>query len=244
MIGLKLHDFLGVGDRIQFTHIPENIFKLTGEKVCDISNSWVFDHNPYIERNIAQEKITKILDLWDISHNFTAENFKSHAERFFIWYSKEFETNFQNPPLRHPRLYIGEDKEINPNRVLVHTTGKSEVTSISDEVIQAISKNYKNYEIIQIGGVNDKKTPFISKLGLSYTETAELIATSAIFIGVNSGMMNIANCYPRVNKKILIPRDLDNFLPMSKHSSWFDHGSAFFNYTENDVGATFSYLKI
>lgn len=175
MIGLKLHDYLGVGDRIQFTHIPENIFKLTGEKVCDISNSWIFDQNPYIERNIAPEKITKILDLWEISHNFTAENFKSHAERFFIWYNKEFKTNFQNPPLRHPRLYIGEDKEINPNRVLVHTTGKSEVTSISDEVIEGISKNYKNYEIIQIGGVNDKKTPFISKLGLSYTETAELI---------------------------------------------------------------------
>jgi hypothetical protein len=244
MIGLVLQDYLGVGDKIQFTHIPENIFKFTGEKVYDISRSWVFDNNPYIERDIVPENLTQTLDLWQISHGFSAQNFKSHAERFFAWYNETFKTNFQNPPLRHPRLYIGEDKEISPNRVIVHTTGKSEVVSISDEVIEAIAKNYKNYDIIQIGGVNDKKTPFISKLGLSYTETAELIATSAIFIGVNSGMMNIANCYPRVNKKILIPRDLDNFLPMSKHSSWFDHGSAFFNYTENDVGATFSYLKI
>jgi len=57
-------------------------------------------------------------------------------------------------------------------------------------------------------------------------------------------MMNIAKCYPRVFKKILIPRDLDSFLPMSHGNVWFDHNSSYFNYTKQDVGATLSYTKI
>jgi hypothetical protein len=193
---------------------------------------------------VPSEPIDHVIDLWDFSHNFPREGFKSHAERFFIAFNDKFNTNYQNPQLRHPRLYINENEEVLPNRVIVHTTGKSETAPINDDVIKAINNNYKNYEIIQIGGISDKQTPFKLALGLNYTDTAKLIATSSIFIGINSGMMNIANCYPRVNKKILVPRDLDKFLPMSKDNCWLDHGVTYFNYTDNDYGATFSYLKI
>jgi hypothetical protein len=244
MIGLILHDYLGIGDKIQFTHIPENIFRFTRKKVFDVKNSWVFDNNPFVERGTPSEEIETYLDLWDISHTFPNSGFKSHAERFFLYFNKCFETSFSNPPLRHPKLYIADNDEINPNRVLVHTTGKSEIVPLTDEVIETIKNNYKNYDIVQIGGPNDKPTPFTQALGLNIVETAKLIATSSIFIGVNSSMMNIANCYPRVNKKILITRDVENFLPMSEYGSWFDHGTTFFNYTKNDIGATFSYLKI
>jgi hypothetical protein len=242
MIGLILHDKLGIGDKIQFTHIPENIYYFTGKKVYDISRSWVFDHNPFVERNL--ENISNSIDLWNLSHSFPKDGFKSHAERFFILYNKIFETNYQNPVLRHPRLYKYENNKIKPNRVLVHTTGKSETTPLQDEVIEHIKKNYKDYEVIQIGGLNDKKTPFINKLGMPLWETVELIATSGIFIGINSGMMNIANCFPRVCKKIVLASNFDNFLPMSYDNCWFDHGVTYFNPSKYDIGATFSFLKL
>lgn len=243
MIGLILHEYLGIGDKIQFTHIPENIFKSTGKKIFDISNSWVFDNNPYVERNILSETVDLTIDLWLFSQQMPRDGFKSHADRFFQCFNKLYNFNIE-PMLRHPRLYLYENEEIRPDRVIVHTTGKSEIMPLNEKVIQAIQNNYKNYEIIQIGGYEDKPTPFKKMLGLNFFDTAKLIATSSIFIGVNSGMMNIANCYPRVNKKILIPRNLDIFCPMSNDNVWFDHGTTFFNYTEQDYGATFSYLKI
>lgn len=243
MIGLILHDGLGVGDKIQFTHIPENIYYFTGQKVYDVSNSWVFDNNPFVERN-CESNITQTIDLWEISHNFPRDGFKSHAERFFMLYNKIFNTNYQNPVLRHPRLYKYENDKIISNRVLVHTTGKSETTPLQDQVIERIESVYKDYEIIQIGGPNDKKTPFINKLGMPLWETVELIATSAIFIGINSGMMNIANCFPRVHKKIVLASNFDKFLPMSYDNCWFDHGVTYFNPLGYDIGATFSFLKI
>lgn len=243
MIAIKINDYLGIGDRIQFSLIPENIFYLTGEKIYDINNSWVFDYNPFVERGLPSSKIDKIIDPWEMSRNF-GYGFKSHAERFFDYYNKAYGTKFKDFKLRHPRLYAFENNKINFNRILIHTTGKSERVPLSDEVIDHIEKKYKNYEIIQIGGKEDKPTPFIQKLGLSIWETVELISSSIMFIGVNSGMMNIANCYPRVWKKILLPRDLESFTPLSKDNVWFDYNNSYYNYTEDDIGATFSYLKI
>ena len=244
-IGLQIPKYLGIGDCIQFAHIPENLHYYTGQKTYDLDSSWIFDHNPFIKRDTKNNDIDIVINLWEASHLFPVNGFKSHAERFFMFFNKKFNTNFINPILRHPRLYIHENIETIVNTITVHTTGKSETEPMSDEIIETINNKYsKNYTIYQIGGYQDKSTPFINKLGLSIWDTAKLISQSAVFIGVNSGMMNLANCYPAVQKKILIPRDVERFLPMSEHSSWFDHNNMFFNYTKNDIGATFSYLKI
>jgi hypothetical protein len=243
MIAIVIENYLGIGDAVQFSHIPENFYKFTGKKVFDVSNSWIYNDNPFVERGTPSEPISETLNPWILSREFY-HGFKSHAERFFDFYNRRNNKNFKNPPLRHLRLYSFEQSPIKTNRIVIHTTGKSEIVPMTDEVIEYIAKAYSGYEIIQTGGLNDKKTPFINKLGLDLRSTIELIATSAIFIGVNSGMMNIANCYPRVNKKILLPRDLENFSPLSKDNTWFDYGVNYYNYTENDIGATFSYLKL
>lgn len=242
MIGIILHDGLGIGDKIQFTHIPENMYFFTGQKVFDVSKSWVFDNNPFVERDLSN--VSRPIDLWELSHSFPKDGFKSHAERFFILYNQIFNTNYEKPILRHPRLYKYENNKIISNRVIVHTTGRSERTPMQDEIIERIEDAYQDYEIIQIGGFNDKKTPFIDRLGMPLWETVELIATSAIFIGVNSGMMNIANCFPRVQKKIILASNFDKFLPMGYDNCWFDHGAMYFNPSQHDIGATFSFLKI
>lgn len=240
MIGLYLHDFLGIGDAVQFTHIPENIYHFTGKRCVNTNNNWSLKHNPYIDNNLNPE-IT--IDLWEFSKTLK-HGFKSHAERFFFHFNQTFGANFTNPILRHPRLYLYENSKIVRNRVLVHTTGKSEIVPMTDQSIQIIEEKYQDCEIIQIGGLDDKKTPFIQKLGLSINDTLKLIASSAIFIGVNSGMMNLANCYPSIRKKIFIPRNIDTFLPLTSDNIWFDFNTEYYNYTDIDHGSTMSYLKI
>ena len=160
--------------------------------------------------------------------------------------------------LRHPRLYRHEELQGSTcATITVHTTGKSEGGVMPDHVIEQIQKNYKNYIIYQVGGKDDKSTPFIDKRGLSLWETAELIAKCQIFIGVNSGMMNIAQCYPRVNRKVLLIENatlstediMFGYRPLSKYrpdaaAHWVDFNWQYFNVHNRDMGITMTYEKI
>ena len=178
--------------------------------------------------------------------------------------------NFNDVRLRHPRLYIYEDARTKPNKVVVHTTGsdrtrdgeqairyssgEDSVRIMSDEVLDSIRKNYQDYDIIQVGGADDKPLG-ASSINLSgkldLWETAKEISEAAIFIGVNSGPMHIANCYPRVNKRIVLqefsiptlmtyrPGDTRNWL-----FSWIDPACTYFNKYTQDVGYTYSHTKI
>jgi len=233
----------GIGDKLQFAALPEIIFDNTGEKVLDLCDCWIYDHNPYVVR--GSQKYSEKIDLWSVQ--FPAEKFLSTSEKFFK--HKSFERlGFHNFKinLRHPRIYKFEDSEIKPDRITVHTTGQSEGGTLSDSTIDHIAQTYKNFEIIQIGGPQDKKTPFINKLGLNMWDTAKLISSSSILIGVNSGAgMWIANCYTRVNKKIVLNRnDMSTISPLNENTGWLDFNIQYFNQTENDIGTTFSYKKI
>ena len=76
-------------------------------------------------------------------------------------------------------------------------------------------------------------------------ESAELIATSQVFIGVNSSMMNIANCYPRIHRKVFINReDTAKYYPVSRMSSWIDFNWTYITAAEDDEGIAYSYKKI
>jgi hypothetical protein len=67
-------------------------------------------------------------------------------------------------------------------------------------------------------------------------------------------MMNLASCYPRVIKKIILTESdkerieiLDNMMPMDPqngHYHWLDWNFLFYNKTDQDVGVSLSYLKI
>jgi hypothetical protein len=226
----------GIGDKLQFAHFPENYYLTNNEKIIDLDHQWFFDYNPFVVRN---EQPTETLNLWIESYKFKPRNSYSHSERFAFFLGRI------RPYVRHPRLYRFENIKIIPNRICIHTTAKSDGGKIHDHVIDYISKTYNNFEIIQIGGKKDKKTNFMSKLGLDLWATAELIASSAIFIGVNSSMMHIASCFPRVNRKIILNRnDLTVWKPMSENDPWIDFNCQYFNQSEQDIGVTFSYRKI
>jgi hypothetical protein len=165
---------------------------------------------------------------------------------------------------------VHEDRDIIPNKIVVHTTGsdrtllnedairhgsgEDEVRVMSDMIMHTILQNYKNFEIIQVGGKDDKPLGgnSVNLCGkLDYWEVADQISNAARFIGVNSGPMHIANCYPRVDKRVVLmefprktlmelqPGDIRNWL-----FSWIDPANTYFNKTLEDVGTTFSYTKI
>ena len=232
----------GLGDKIIFSSFPENFFKNTGEKLIDVNNYWVFDHNPYVLRG---EQAHSTIDVWELGAYYDrGAVIPSLAERCCSRF------NFTTY-LRHPRLYNYEDSQLKSNQIVVHLSGNT-VGLTPEYIANQILENYQGYEIILIGDKDDHAFPgFINKLGLPLWESIKLIAESILFIGIDSSMMNAALCYPRVNKRIIL---LDNntdyiksIIPMEtliNRHHWLDHSLTLFNTTTQDLGVTFSYTKI
>ena len=243
-LGIIIGDYLGIGDKVQFSHIPENFYKNYGSKLIDICNCWALDKNPYIERNV---QASQTLDLWSLS--WDSGDYLSKAELM------NSVLKFPKIYCRSPRLYFNEDpKNMRQNKLCLHAQGISSRTTLSKNIIDKIKERYSNYYIVQIGGVNDVDCQVNDARGLDMWQTVEEISTSAIFIGVNSGMMNIANCYPHINKKLIIDlasgqfdETLNKFSPLSKNHhlfGWVDYGWQYYNDTDIDIGVTHTYNKI
>ena len=280
----------GIGDQLQFTSIPENYYKNTGDKIVDLKSFWGFDHNPYVERGScpeiiidpynnyyhSRESFLEMMSKGSTDQSVAAKwprtgSFLSKTEMYIPIFRGQIgiensklvkQDNFfgkiESIHLRHPRLYRYEELQgTELGTVCVHTTGKSEGGTIPDHVIDQISRNYKGYKIYQVGGESDKTTPFINKLGLDLWESAKLIASSQIFIGVNSSMMNIAQCYPRISRKVILIENeilkIDDiagtYRPLSAyregcHADWIDYGWQYYNVYNSDCGITLTYKKI
>lgn len=150
-IGIKISG-RGIGDNVQFSSFPENVFRNTGEKVVDLENSWVFDYNPYVLRGVSADVE---LDLWFLGVlGVPVERRLNPGKGPIIFSLAERTCDFTHLKcfLRHPRLYRFEDLPIVPNRIAFHSTGKT-VGPMPDSVIAAVQKNYENFEIVQVGPV-------------------------------------------------------------------------------------------
>ncbi len=295
-------DHNGIGDRIQFAAIPEAFYKWYGVRLIDLNKSWVFDHNPYVDRDVE----ARLPDYKPIRINFSdnepyahlcckatdwvnpdirghrtvfieKKNKKDNILMFRLYpaYREEYVSSsrnnwlyewlgihpYQNPKLdlpRSPRLYKYEDpNDVVQDQIAIHIgRGVSTTQYIPHNVIEEIRKRYSNYKIIQVGGEQDNDSPFIDKRAQSIWEMVEIIAKSAIFIGINSGPMNIANCYPHINKKLILnyaastwdEDSIARFEPLGGHIShnysWCDHGWQYYNTEEHDIGMTYSYKRI
>ena len=267
--------FRHIGDQVCTTSMPENIYNVSGKK-CVITDKkiWAFEHNPYVlfmDEEDA-EGLPEITLMPDCRIPEQAKAFNEKMQTIVSGSQTEYmcvNIGFNDVRLRHPRLYIHENETIIPDKIVVHTTGsdrtrdnevairttsgEDEVRIMSDEVIDSILKNYSGYKIVQVGGKDDKPLGgnSIDMRGLSFFESAKEIATASRFIGVNSGMMHIANCYPRVDKRIVLmefpvetlmaykPGDIRNWL-----FSWLDISHTFFNKFNRDVGLTYAHTKI
>lgn len=243
-LGIIIPEMLGIGDKVHFSNIPENFYKNYGVKLIDVSNCWALDKNPYIERGIEPDKC---INLWDLSWESGFYLSKTELMNSVLKFPKIY--------CRSPRLYFNEEpKHVCQNKICLHSQGVSSNSKFSKKIINKIKERYSNYNIVQIGGKNDIDCEVNDARGLDMWETVKEISTSAIFIGVNSGPMNIANCYPHINKKLIIDlasrefnEDLNRFHPLSfNHHSflWVDYGWQYYNDTDLDIGCTYSYKKI
>jgi len=273
----KLHfNFIHIGDQIATTAIPENLSKLTGQRsVITDSRIWAFKHNPYVEfRTESEAADLPVINLIpDCRVPAQSQNYRSRRNHLTTNGQTDYmlsQLNIDDFPLRHSRLYIYEDETIEPDKVVVHTQGSDRTRDgepairhssgedaeriMSDQVCTAILKNYKDYRIVQVGAVSDRPLGGNSIDLRGKTDlwgTAREIATASKFIGVNSGPMHIANCYPRLDRRTVLmefpKQTLLNFRPGDVRNwlfSWIDPTSTYINKYEQDIGYTYSYTKI
>lgn len=283
-IGLRKPPNLQIGDAIRLTSFPENYFRNTGKKLVDLDGFPVFDFNPFVERGIPCDIEVDILDfvLGGVGE-IQPSDYEGFIRSFPELYCKKF--GFECF-LRHPNLYFLNDAEMIPNRVTYHSTGqtvakknphsKGEVPWL---VEQYLGFALRDWDLIQVGSINDDLLPHKNILkykdatSLTFWEQVSYIATSSIFIGVNSAWFNVAMCYPRISKKVILVEcgdknfeytkenrkyHLKNFFPSAARvlgekdgkilldDEYFfeDVNCQYYNITEQDIGVTFSYRKI
>jgi hypothetical protein len=266
-VGLGIEGYVGIGDLLQYTHLPENIFKNFGVKLYDPHKYWVFNKNPYVIRNESPSLIILLDKTFDIPEK-DALSEKNYGLQFFSRADRHCKILGIKTFLRHNCLYDQETQVLNYNQIVIHVgPGKSTAGEIPDNIIEFIKNKYKNFKLIQVGSNTDKNIGVIDKRGCELNEMIEIIKNSFMFIGVNSGPMNIANCYPNIFKKIIItdsnndyPKykmDYETFLSTefvpqrhyntktySGHQNWLDFFCLYFNISDHDMGVTCSYKKI
>jgi len=248
-----------IGDRLIFSALPEMVFEQTGKKVVDLDPkgfNWFWDNNPFVVRD---EKVKRIVPLQLIADQSTHGRYYRNLPNFLSIVDKYCSIFGLECTIRHPKLYKYENEKRNPKKVILTTQGALDEMMggemydriLSDEIIEQIKNNYKEYDIIQIGSKGDKDAGVIDKRGLSIWESVKEVSEASIYIGVNTGVMWIASCYPHIAKKVILcqysEESLKYFIPMNvddHHTVWCDYSNQFFNATNRDIGITTSYLKI
>ena len=252
MIGISIKPGIGIGDGLQFSSLPENYFKATGEKLIDISKPWFFDHNPYVSRETSL-KPTRTQELWNFSpHQYEWPKIKDRKEQVYLS-NAEIWAEVMGVPvsLNRHRLYKHEDYSYQRRRlILLHTDGRSH-GKMPQHVIDHVIKKYRPCgELYHIGqdpqdyGIGKIKT--VTLWGL-----ADLIASCRMLICMDSGPAWIGACYPDVVVKKLrtkpTPEHFKTWVPLSYnnlHSFWDDRCHQVFNPTNEDIGFTSSYRNM
>lgn len=242
---------MGIGDGLQFSSLPENYYKATGEYLVDISRPWFFDHNPYVSREtIVADTVT---ELWNFSpkqydwpvirpEGVYLSNAEIHASVFGV------PVSLNRPRLYKHEVFAFERRE----KILLHVDGKSQ-GMMPDHIIKHVVNKYKktsnlfiigNAMVFEDYGLPRLFTPTLWHL-------AELISQARMLIGMDSGPSWIAACYPDVVvKKVRMkptPETFKTWVPLAAaniHAHWDDRCHQVFNPTEDDIGFTGSYLKI
>ncbi len=254
MIGIRINPNIGIGDAIQFTSLPENYFRSTGEKLFDLNSHWVLDYNPYVIRGVYDGAFDKVMDLWDLHCNdvkvavYDRTVMMCNAEAQLRHFDQRI-----NMYLNRPRLYRFEEYPyFERKQVLLHVKGKSH-GQMPEKVVEHVLQKY-GHSVALVGHEDDWRYSMPRPHHVPTSNPwalAEVISRCRMFIGVDSGPSWIAQCYPDVLvKKVRLfpsPQDLKSWVPLEWcriGSHWDDRSAFIYNPSEEDCGFTWSYLRI
>lgn len=244
----------GLGDKIIYTSFPENFFKNYGRKLVCLGKEIYYQYNPYIVYSSPQMKFAYCLDLYNgyLKSSRGQEKLPNYNNRLEKPYSHANLVGYQiggmDIFLRHPRLYRFENLAVRRNRVVLGFFGNSIRQTVSSSIINYIINRYGRENIISLGETKNNIIEGVEcRSNLPFWELVYIIAGADIFIGIDSGLMHIANCYPRVRKKIILSdyseKQCAEFLAFIS-DPWIDWNLEYYNIFERDIGITMSFLSI
>jgi hypothetical protein len=249
--GIRVSTKIGIGDAIQFTSVPENFFRHTGEKLVDIEHNWVFDFNPYVIRNVDAR--IEEYDLWRL-HCLDAP-VMVNGRTTFLTNAQAHSRHFGYPVvMNRPRLYQFEEFQYEMRRhVFLHVKGRSH-GQLPEHVVKHVLDKYGE-AVVLIGEPGEWdytiEPPARAFFPKTYWELAAVLSKAHMFIGVDSGPSWVAQCYPDViTKKVrLFPtiEKLQDWMPLEWcriGSHWDDRSAGIYNPSDDDVGFTWSYKRL
>lgn len=253
MNGISVAKAKGVGDTVQFSSVPENYFRATGERLVDVDRSWVFDHNPFVVRT-DHKPSGRVIDMWNFSpmkYDWPVPGdrrppvYLSNAEIWsMVWGVK--------PALIRPRLYQFEDFPFEKReKILLHTDGKSH-GKLPDHIVEHVIKKYGPTKQLFIIGKPEQTYGLPQIKTETLWDLAKVISEARMLIGSDSGPSWIAACYPDVivKKVRLRPaevKDYQTWTPLAVnnfHAHWDDRAFQIFNPSDVDVGPFQSYRRM
>lgn len=253
-LGIEIRHDIGIGDKLQFSSLPENYFRAKGSRLIDVSNAWIFDHNPFVLRGV---KATDTRELWNFPQFEPYMNPRLYPTDPAVYLSNAevIATRFKVPViLNRPRLYRFEDYAFTQRHmILLQTHGKSHGI-LPDHIIDHVIKKYKSTGHLYHIGMPSDPDYGIRKLPTpTLWDLAELISKAKMVIGPDSGPSWIGACYPDVivkkvrlltvhgqkPQKDWVPLEIENI-----HSHWDDRLAQICNPTEDDVGFMPSYKRL
>ncbi len=255
MIGIAIKPKIGLGDALQFSSVPENYFRATGQKLIDINHPWFFDKNPYLIKSSEQPQ--RIQEMW----NFGPTQYEwpnprqPNESQVYLSNAEIWATLFGVPVvLNRPRLYLFEDfPYAQRKKILLQVEGVSHGW-LPQHVVEHVLIKYGDLVSI-LGPIPKKLEHMLAGVPRESTPTnwhlAEVISQARMLIGPDSGPAWVAACYPDVvvKKVRMKPSDevLETWIPLeirNHHSHWDDRCHLAYNITDRDIGYTMSYKRL
>ncbi len=230
----------GIGDQLTFTRLPEFYYREFGKSLKIAINDChdIYKSLPHVTL-VDENDITadcEVINLW--------------------WHKRPMKSG--SPVFKHTSMFVDNiDSNIKPTLgrdssgkkqeriafICSQGAQKNRVRHCESIPINDLNKLSRGlaghgYQVIQIGGKHDKVVPYSdSCLGLSIQETYDLLGWGSVFIGVNSGMMHLANAISSIRKVIYM--DTDVTLPISSldrgkypHHDWLYDDNEFIGHRE------------
>jgi len=196
---------IGIGDELMFTRISEYYFADFGKPARFLTA----DRFGFFKALLHTEIVTEVLDTDQVHDLWSAERYETGTVLFDVMNS--FIHNFEDNNIR-PKFSTSTEIEPKDKTICFHNSNNCRSpeyrqTSIEPEVLLSVVTMLDGWTIIQVGGASDpavKHPSVIDKRGLSMADTLDVMKGCTHFLGVNSGMMHLANCLDSLEKIIYV----------------------------------------